>query len=152
MTNDWLRHVAEVRQNNPRMNGKDVMKVASNSYRGITKPTGTRKRKPPPPDTSKGDSLKGDNWFVAADNGGWLPAKTEQVVAIEAFLKQDETRTILVGKGYYNFVRIGEGQSDRRYAIQDRTGLHKYREFTYLREGEIKEANFGVIKRVKLRR
>lgn len=135
-----MRHVAAVRQNNPRMNGNDVMKVASHSYRGATSSTGKQKHSGP-------DTLVGHNWFIAADNGGWLPAKEQQVVAIEAFIQQDETNKIPVGLSYYNFLFIGRDQSDRRYAIQDRTKPHKFREFIHLVKGEIKELKGADVKR-----
>ena len=80
--------------------------------------------------------IVGAKWFIAAENGGWFAARPMQVEAIETFLSQDRDQMIRVSDGtFYRFRYIGSGQSDRRYAIQDRNKNGVYREIARLDPG-----------------
>ena len=81
------------------------------------------------PTTYRGTIPKGSIYFIASDDGLWVPATEVQAIAIEKFFGQDTHTKIHVDKhNYFNFKFIGLGQSDKRYAIQDRTWPHVYRE------------------------
>ena len=83
--------------------------------------------------------MGGANWFIKADDDGWVAATALQVEAIDKFFHPDKSAIIHVSDGgFYKFRNSGSGQSDRRYTIQDRTFPKFYREIAYLRpEGHV---------------
>lgn len=81
----------------------------------------------------RGTITSGSTYFIKSDSPGWVPATAEQVKAFNMFLEQDQTTQIYTSPtSYFNFRFIGSGQSDRRYAIQDRTPPHVFREIQSL--------------------
>ena len=80
----------------------------------------------------RGKIEKGSIYFIASDDGGWVAATDLQAIAIEKFFRHDTNKIVLDETNYFNFKFIGNGQSDRRYAIQDRTPPHVYREIAML--------------------
>lgn len=87
--------------------------------------------------TYRGHISTGSTYFIAADDKKWVPANKLQEEAIQKFMSQDETTRIDLGaeKGYFNFKSIGSGQSNRVYAIQDRSPPHVFREIHTIEQG-----------------
>ncbi len=82
----------------------------------------------------RGQIKNGSVYFIKSDVPGWVPATAEQHMAFEKFLDQD-TSKIFTDKDngkYFLFKFIGAGMGDKRYAIQDRTPPHKFREIIQL--------------------
>lgn len=80
-------------------------------------------------------------WFIAADDkNAWFAANPLQVKAIEKWNSSDDVgpKVDVDSDNFFNIKRIGnEGQSDRRYAIQDRSAPYRYRQFKSLGAGLI---------------
>ena len=85
----------------------------------------------------RGTIQNGSIYFIAADEEGWVPATKLQAQAIYQYTNQNDKLDLRINLGvddsgkqiYFNFIHIGDGQNDRRCAIQDRTYPNIYREF-----------------------